>query len=62
MIEDEHQPYDKLIPWVPLTDFGDPPELMIQRCREAIEQHASPGEKANLLAVTQVLGDSRQAG
>ena len=31
MIEDEHQPYDKLIPWVPLTDFGDPPELMIQR-------------------------------
>ena len=62
MIEDEHQPYDKLIPWVPLTDCGDPPELMIQRCREAIEQHASLGEKANLLAVTQDLRDSRQAG
>jgi hypothetical protein len=44
-----------LIPWVPLTDFPDPPETMIQRCREAIEQHAPPGEKANLLAVTQVL-------
>jgi hypothetical protein len=44
-----------LIPWVPLTDFSDPPETMIQRCREAIEQHAPPGEKANLLAVTQVL-------
>jgi hypothetical protein len=28
---------------------------MMQRCREAIEQHAPPGEKANLLAVTQVL-------
>jgi hypothetical protein len=34
----------------------------MQRCREAIEQHALPGEKANLLAVTQVLRDSRQAG
>ena len=43
-----------LIPWVPLTDFTDPPETMLQRCRESIEQHASPGEKANLLVVTQV--------
>jgi len=40
---------------VPLTDFADPPETMIRRCRDAIEQHAAPGEKANLLAVTQVL-------
>jgi hypothetical protein len=44
-----------LIPWVPLTDFADPPETMMQRCRDAIEQHAPPDEKANLLAVTQVL-------
>ncbi len=44
-----------LIPWVPLTNFADPPETMVQRCREVIEQHAPPGEKANLLAVTQVL-------
>jgi hypothetical protein len=44
-----------LIPWVPLTDFADPPETVIQRCRDAIEQHAPAGEKANLLAVTQVL-------
>ena len=43
-----------LIPWVPLTDFAEPPEAMLQRCRESIEQHAPPGEKANLLAVTQV--------
>jgi hypothetical protein len=43
-----------LIPWVPLTDFADPPEAMLRRCREAIEQHAPPGEKANLLAVSQV--------
>ena len=43
-----------LIPWVPPTDFAEPPESMLQRCRESIEQHAPPGEKANLLAVTQV--------
>jgi hypothetical protein len=43
-----------LIPWVPLTDFTDPPETMLQRCRESIERHAPPGEKANLLVVTQV--------
>ncbi len=43
-----------LIPWVPLTDFSDPPEAMLQRCRESIERHAQPGEKANLLVVTQV--------
>jgi hypothetical protein len=54
--EDLLQAHDVgLIPWVPLTDFADPPETMMQRCREAIEQHAPPGEKANLLAVTQVL-------
>ena len=28
-----------LIPWVPLTDFAEPPEAMLQRCRESIEQH-----------------------
>jgi hypothetical protein len=27
---------------------------MLQRCRESIERHAPPGEKANLLVVTQV--------
>ena len=44
-----------LIPWIPLTDFAGPPEIVIQRCRNAIEQNAAAGEKANLLAVTQVL-------
>jgi hypothetical protein len=48
-----------LIPWVPLTDFADPPETVLRRCRDAIEQHAPPGERANLLAVTQVLTSLR---
>ena len=48
-----------LIPWVPLTDFADPPETVIRRCRDAIEQQAPAGEKANLLAVTLVLANLR---
>ena len=44
-----------LIPWVPLSDFPDPPETMMRRCRDAIEEYAPPDERANLLAVTQVL-------
>ncbi len=37
-----------------LFAFSDPPETMLQRCRESIEQHAPSGEKTNLLVVTQV--------
>ncbi len=44
-----------LIPWVPLTDCADPPEKVMERCRDMIEQNAPSGEKENLLAVTQVL-------
>jgi hypothetical protein len=44
-----------LVPWIPLTDFADAPEKMIERCRDLIDAGAPPGEKANLLAVTQVL-------
>ena len=48
-----------LIPWVPLTDSSAPPEAVIRRCRDAIEEHAPAAEKANLLAVTQVLTNLR---
>ncbi len=44
-----------LVPWIPLTDFADAPEKMIERCRDLIERDAPPGEKANLLAVTHVV-------
>ncbi len=44
-----------LVPWVPLTDFADPPQRMMERCRDLIERAAPPGERASLLAVTQVL-------
>jgi hypothetical protein len=44
-----------LIPLVPLTDFPDPPEPVLRRCRQRIDEKASPEERANLLAVTQVM-------
>lgn len=44
-----------LIPWVPLCKFAGPPEPLLKRCRERIEQQAQPQERMNLLAVTQVM-------
>jgi hypothetical protein len=48
-----------LIPWVPLTDLADPPEAVLQQCRERIDRQAPPEERANLLAVTQILAGLR---
>jgi hypothetical protein len=48
-----------LIPWVPLAESAVPPETLMRRCRDTIEQHAAPDERANLLAVTQVLAHLR---
>jgi hypothetical protein len=44
-----------LIPWVPLSDFADPPEAVLRQCRERIDRQAPPDERDNLLAVTQVM-------
>jgi hypothetical protein len=44
-----------LIPWVPLTQFAGPPAPILQHCRDRIDQQAPPEERANLLAVIQVL-------
>lgn len=48
-----------LIPWVPLTHFGGPPEPIFQQCRARIDEGAAPEERENLLAVTQVLAGLR---
>jgi hypothetical protein len=44
-----------LLPWVPLTHFDGPPDPVLQRCRERIEQDAAKEELANMLVVTQVM-------
>jgi hypothetical protein len=40
---------------LPLSQFDGPPEVLIQQCHDRIEKQASPDEKENLLAVTQVM-------
>ena len=44
-----------VLPWVPLTRFDGPPEELLERCRDRIEALAHPDDRANLLAVSQVL-------
>jgi hypothetical protein len=44
-----------IVPWVPLAHFDGPPEPVLQQVRQRIDQQAPPDERANLLAVTQVL-------
>jgi hypothetical protein len=44
-----------VVPWVPLARFDGPPEELLDRCRERIEAQAHPDDRANLLAVSQVL-------
>jgi hypothetical protein len=48
-----------LIPWVPLTQFEGPPEAIVRKCRERIDEGAPPNERENLLAVTQFLARLR---
>ncbi|OAI42273.1 hypothetical protein AYO40_00065 [Planctomycetaceae bacterium SCGC AG-212-D15] len=44
-----------LIPWVPLSRFDGPAKPIIQECRARIDDCAPAEQRANLLAVTQVL-------
>jgi hypothetical protein len=44
-----------VVPWVPLSRFDGPPEDLLERCRERIEAQAHPKDRADLLAVSQVL-------
>ena len=44
-------------PWVPLMHFDGPPESLLQRCADKIEREAHPKDRADLLAVSQVLGE-----
>jgi hypothetical protein len=44
-----------LVPWVPLTHSDDPPEVMLSKCRERIEQVKDGSDRVGLLVVTQIL-------
>lgn len=44
-----------LIPWVPLAQIEGPPEPIFRECRARIDRAAPPGDRENLLGVTQFL-------
>jgi hypothetical protein len=48
-----------VVPWVPLAGTTEPPDALLRRCRERIEEQARPEEQANLIAVTQVMAHLR---
>jgi predicted transposase YdaD len=48
-----------IVPWVPLTQFEEPAETVLQLCREIIDRKAAPQEHENLLVVTQILAALR---
>jgi hypothetical protein len=43
-----------LMPWVPLMQTAEPPEVVLRRCRAVIDQHAPAAQQEQLLTVTQV--------
>ena len=43
-----------LMPWVPLMQTSEPPEIVLRRCRDVIDRHAPAAERDRLIAVTQV--------
>src|SRR5208283_5304080 len=43
-----------MMPWVPLMQAAEPPEIVLRRCREVIDQHAPADEHESLITVTQV--------
>jgi len=48
-----------VVPWVPLMRFDGPPEALLERCAEKIEREAHTKDRADLLAVSQVLTELR---
>ena len=47
------------MPWVPLMQSAEPPEVVLRRCREVIDQHAPAAEREQLLTVTEVFTSLR---
>ena len=43
-----------MMPWVPLMHADEPPEIVLRRCREVIDQYAPADEHESLITVTQV--------
>src|SRR5262245_33111935 len=43
-----------IMPWVPLMQAAEPPEVVLRRCLEIIDQHSQAEDHDRLIAVTEV--------
>jgi hypothetical protein len=43
-----------IMPWVPLMQAAEPPEVVLRRCLEVIDQHSQAEDHDRLMAVTEV--------
>jgi hypothetical protein len=43
-----------LMPWVPLMQAAEPPEVVLRRCREVIDEHAQADDHDRLITVAKV--------
>jgi hypothetical protein len=50
-----------VVPWVPLMEFNGPPEALLERCAAKIDAEAHAKDRADLFAVSQVIGGLRFA-
>jgi hypothetical protein len=48
-----------IAPWIPLMKFDEKPEVVLQQCRDVIDQNTTGSQHDNLLGVTQVLASLR---
>ncbi len=51
-----------VIPYVPLAQFSEPPEVVLDWCRRRIDEQAPADQRTNLLAITRVMAEKRFKG
>jgi len=47
-----------VIPYIPMSQFDEPPDVMLEWCRQRIEEGAPPEQKNNLLAITWIMASA----
>jgi hypothetical protein len=43
-----------LTPWIVLTEYQGPPEILLEKCRDRIQTTAHPDERNNLFVISQI--------
>ena len=51
-----------VLPWVPLMAIEGSPETLLERCADRIEREAQPGQRTDLLVISQVMAELHYPG